>query len=218
MKTIDLESWERKSHYTWFSSFADPSLSMDVRMNITNLLRYCKEKRVSSFAAIMYILCRELNRSRAFRLRVLGGQIVEIEYANVAYTVMVNESCFVNCRARTHLGFSAFVRDVNGNREKYVGSNYVQQEYNDVSVVDDIYCSCVPWVDFTGLRQPVPDHIPESKSIPRVCWGKYVSQGEEMFMTLNITANHALVDGVDFANVLRAVQSDFDAPETVLND
>ena len=37
MKKIDISTWERKSHYEWFSSFADPSIAFDVKMDITLL-------------------------------------------------------------------------------------------------------------------------------------------------------------------------------------
>ena len=35
-------------------------------------------------------------------------EIIEIDKANVAYTIMVNESTFVNCRAKTSFGFEVF--------------------------------------------------------------------------------------------------------------
>ena len=43
MKKIDLSTWERKSHYAWFSQFSNPSIALDVKMNITNVLDFCKK-------------------------------------------------------------------------------------------------------------------------------------------------------------------------------
>lgn len=211
MKKIDLENWGRKSHYMWFSDFADPSLALNVRVDITEVLAYCKKNGASSFAVIMYVICEVINSNRALRLRVLDGDIYEIDRANVAYTIMVNDERFVNCRAKTGCGFAEFSRELERNKNKYADSNYVQAEYNDISVVDDIYCSCVPWVDFTSVTQPIPDKIPESKSIPRIVWGKYVEDADGRYrMTLNVTANHALVDGLDIANVINGIQAAFD--------
>ena len=213
MKKIDVASWDRKSHYEWFSAFADPSVAFDVKMDITELLAWCKSRGVSSFAALMYIVTESINGEEAFRLRVLGEDVVLVDYANVAYTIMVNEDTFVNCRARLNRGFRAYCEDVEANRVKFSDSNYVQDEYNDVSVVNDIYCSCVPWLNFTSVRQPVPDHIPESRSIPRACWGKYVKEGDRTYVTLNITASHALVDGLNMSRVFSAIQAGFDDPQ-----
>lgn len=216
MKKIDIDNWERKSHYNWFSSFADPTMALDVKMDITALLEFCKRRKVSSFAAVMYIACDALNKDEAFRLRVSDGEVVCIDYANVAYTIMVNDRYFVNCRARMNEGFKTFLDDVEANRKKFNGSNFVQQQYNNVSVIDDIYCSCLPWINFTSVKQPIPDNSDESKSIPRICWGKYFTEGERTYLTLNITANHALVDGINFGSVFDRIQEVFDDPERAL--
>ena len=210
MKVIDLEKWERRSHYEWFSSFANPSVSFDVKMNITKVLSFCKEKKMSSFAVIMYVICNCINENEAMRLRVLEDKVYEIEKANVAYTIMVNDKCFVNCRANMKNGFYAYLDDVKANKEKYNNSNYVQDEYNSTSVIDDIYCSCIPGLNFISVKQPIPDMSPENKAIPRACWGKYYNEGDSVFMTLNITANHALVDGLDISNVFNKIQDTFD--------
>lgn len=47
--------------------------------------------------------------------------------------------------------------------------------------------------------------------------GKYCKENEETFMTLNITASHALVDGYDMSCVFNAIQEAFDSPESALN-
>lgn len=216
MKKIDISSWERKSHYEWFSSFADPSIAFDVKMDITKLLKYCKEKELSSFAVIMYVICKCMNENRAFRLRVLDGEVIEIDYANVAYTIMVNDSCFVNCRAKLSDGFGTYMKDVKENQIKYTNSNFIQKEYNSTAIVDDIYCSCIPWLNFTSVRQPIPDRLPESNSIPRACWGRYYTEGASTFMTLNITANHALADGLDISRVFACIQKSFDEIDKII--
>lgn len=217
MKKIDLNTWERKSHYAWFSSFADPSISVDVKMNVSNVLSYCKENKMSSYAIIMYVICECLNQNKAFRLRVLNDEVIEIDKANVAYTIMVNDSCFVNCRANLKSDFATYMQSVRDNQIKYTNSNYVQEEYNTIAIVDDIYCSCVPWLNFQSIKQPMPDKIPESKSIPRACWGRYYSEGDSMYMTLNLTANHALVDGIDLSNVIISIQNAFDTIDKFIN-
>lgn len=213
MKKIDLETWERKSHYLWFSQFADPSIAFDAKMNITHVLDFCKIHGISSYAVIMFIICESINENRAFRLRIQNGEVVEIESANVAYTIMVNDSCFVNCRAILKKGFDSYISDIKENQRIYNNSNYVQKEYNNISIIDDIYCSCIPWLNFLSVKQPIPDQNAESKSIPRACWGKYYSEGNYTYMTLNITANHALVDGIDIASVFNRVQYLFDNVE-----
>lgn len=209
MKKIQMEKWERKSHYEWFSQFADPTVGCDVKMDVTSLLKYCKEKSLSSYAVIMYIVCECINSNQACRLRILNNEVVEIEKANVAYTIMTNENCFVNCRASLKSGFADYMKDVISNQQKYNNKNFVQKEFNNTIIIDDIYCSCVPWVDFLSVKQPIPDKSIENKSIPRACWGKYHTENDVTYMTLNILVNHALADGRDLANVFNDIQKAF---------
>ena len=218
MKKIDIGTWTRRSHYEWFSSFADPTLAMNVRMDVTNLLDYCKRENVSSFAAIMYIVCRCANYNRAFRLRICGDDVVEIDYANVAYTVMTAENEFINCRAPMASGFKVYCDEVEANRLRALSKRCVQKQFNNTSIIDDIYCSCVPWVDFQSVVQPIPDKSADNKSIPRICWGKYCKQNDKVFMTLNITASHALVDGYNMSCLFNSIQQVFDKPELALRE
>lgn len=216
MKKIDVSSWERASHYEWFSKFANPCFSLGVRMDITQTLKYAKEHNVSSFALIMYVICKAVNNNKAFRLRVLNNEVVEIDYANVAYTVMVNDSRFVNCRANPNTPLETFLAEVKSNHDRFQNSNYVQEKYNNTAIVDDIYCSCVPWTDFICASQPIPDHLLESNCIPRICWGKYSKEGKKTKLSVYMTANHALVDGIDMSNVLTEIQESFDSIEKII--
>ncbi|MBE7058413.1 MAG: hypothetical protein E7387_04860 [Ruminococcaceae bacterium] len=217
MKKIDLDSWERKSHYQWFASFADPTVALDVKMDITKLLRYCAENKLSSYALIMYIACQCINDNQAFCLRVLNGEVIEIDSANVAYTILTNEKVFVNCRATLKNGFDSYMYDIESNQKKYNNQSYVQEKFNDIAIIDDIYCSCVPWVNFLSVKQPIPDKSCENRSIPRVCWGKYYTENDRIFVTLNITADHALVDGKDLSDVINDIQKAFDNIEDYIN-
>lgn len=215
-KKIDVETWERKSHFRWFSSFADPTAAVNVKTDVTGVLEYCRRNNVSSFAVIMYVICECMNAEKAFRYRILGGEPVEIPYANVGYTVLVNDSYFVNCHARTHSGFETYLSDVKGNKEKFVNNGCVQQTFNDVAVINDIYCSCVPWIAFESVTQPIPDKDAENRAIPRACWCKYYTENGRTFTTLNITADHSLVDGYDISKVFIAIQKAFDNIEDFL--
>ena len=216
MKKIDLSTWERQSHFAWFSQFANPSIAFDVKMDITRVLDYCKNKGLSSYSIIMYVICKCINENKAMRLRTLGDDVVEIDCANVAYTIMVNDYCFVNCRARLTEGFEVYLKDIKENKTRYTNSSYIQKEYNSIAIIDDIYCSCIPWINFMSIKQPVPDKIPESKSIPRACWGQYYNEGESIKMTLNITANHALADGKDLSDVFNNIQYSFNNIEKII--
>ena len=221
MRVIDVSSWDRRSHFEWFGQFANPCFALGKTMEVGKTLAFCRERGLSSFATIMYASCRVLNSIECFRYRLLGGKVVEVPYGNAAYTSAINERLFRNCRANSQLGLEDFceqVRQLSDDRiqEEEKDDKDKGESFNNVAIVDDIYFSCVPWMDFDYVILPIPDMSDENKSIPRVTWGKYVREGERAHMTLDITANHALVDGRDMALAFEMLQELLDNPEKLL--
>lgn len=47
---------------------------MTVRMDVTNLINYCKENGKSFFINYLYLALRELNAIQEFRMRVHNGE------------------------------------------------------------------------------------------------------------------------------------------------
>ena len=45
MKEVELLNWNRLKTYEWFKSFSDSTYGMNVRMDVTNLVRYTKENK-----------------------------------------------------------------------------------------------------------------------------------------------------------------------------
>ena len=221
MRVIDVNSWDRRSHFEWFSQFANPCFSLGKSVEVGRTLAFCQEHGLSSFATIMYASCRVLNSIECFRYRMLDGNVVEVPYANAAYTSAINERLFRNCRAYSQLGLEDFCEQVRRLSEDRKEEEEREEKdkhgsFNNVAIVDDIYFSCVPWIDFDYVIQPIPDMSDENKSIPRVTWGKYVQEGDGTHMTLDITANHALVDGKDMALAFQMLQDLLDNPEQLL--
>lgn len=215
MKTIDIASWSRKSQWDWFSTFADSTFQMDVRMDVTNTLEYAKKNNLSSFALVLYLICTTLNRLPAFRLRILEGKVVEIDSAKAGYTIKSGDRGFSTASARVDSGFQEYLREIEENKGLY-SREQIDRKYNEGSSVGEFFCTCVPWVDFLSVKHPIPDKDKESQSVPRVCWGKYTENNGRYYMTLNIAASHALLDGRDMAEAFIEIQKSFDAPENHL--
>ncbi|HIW75923.1 CatA-like O-acetyltransferase [Gordonibacter sp.] len=213
---IDVDQWDRKSHYEWFNQFANPCFSVGKRMDITELLKFCLTNKLSSFATIMYIACCVLNSSESFSLRILNDQVVRVNDANASFTSAINETLFKNCRVKSNLSLFDFCRAVREEGAVLADEVDSKKDFNDIAIVDDIYFSCLPWLDFEYVIQPIPDMSIENKSIPRVTWGKYSDAGNRKEMTMDLTANHALVDGKDAAIAFERIQHYFDRPELLV--
>ena len=69
MKEIDINSWNRKTIYEWFKSFRNSTYSVNVKMDVTKLVKYTKEHEQSFFINILYIVMQGLNSVSEMRMR-----------------------------------------------------------------------------------------------------------------------------------------------------
>lgn len=190
MRKIDLETYPRRSHFEFFKSMAYPYVGFTANMDVTKLLEAARELGGSGFAACLYAAARAANAVPELRQRIVDDEILEYDHCDTAHTVALTDHTFVNCRTDCRRDFAAFLPYVKQRQEA------VAQGHGFVSTQDDetdlIFLSCVPWIAFTQVIQPTP--IPADCN-PRIVFGKFIRDGEQVKMPLAIQANHALVDG-----------------------
>ena len=78
--------------------------------------------------------------------------------------------------------------------EEYIGQTKVKETYNDSTLYNDFYMTCIPWLSIESMTHPLIDNDYASLSCPRVCWDKYREENGKIIMTLNITVSHCFVD------------------------
>ena len=90
---IDMETYPRKSHFEYFGSLAYPYVGFTANVDVTNILRFAKEKGGSSFLAVLYVAVKAANAVPQLRQRIVDGKIVEFDYCNIGYTVSTYPDC-----------------------------------------------------------------------------------------------------------------------------
>ena len=80
---------------------------MTVRMDVTNLVNYCKENNQSFFVNYLYFALRELNAISEFRMRVHDGDPYLYDKVDCSFTVANTFGYFVN-RSVAFTDYSAF--------------------------------------------------------------------------------------------------------------
>lgn len=190
MKTIDLQTYPRKSHFEFFKNMAYPYVGFTANMDVTQLLQRAKELGGSGFGACLYAAAKAANRVPELRQRIVGNGIVEFDHCDTAHTVALPDHTFCNCRTdcrRSLEEFLPYAKRRQQEASKRHGFVTTQEDETDL-----IFLSCVPWIEFTQVIQPTP--IP-ADSNPRIVFGKYIHRDDRVLMPLSIQANHALADG-----------------------
>lgn len=189
MTYIDMETYPRRSHFEYFNSLAFPYCGMCANADVSNLIRYTKERGASGFLGCLWVAATALNDIPEFRQRIIGGRIAEFDHCDTSHTVALPDHTFSECRTDCRMpldDFLAYGRQ--RQQEAMTHHGFVEEETDET---DLIFVSCTPWVSFTQTVLPVP--IP-ADSNPRITFGKYIKDGERTLMPLSIQCNHALAD------------------------
>jgi len=190
MKYIDIENWERKSHFNFFRQMDNPHFNICANIDITELKSFTEKNKLSLFKTVLFIAVSTANNIKEFRQRIADEQVYEHERVAATYTVPSSQDVFSFCTTTYSLNFQDFY-NASGNAMNQAAEN---PQIGNLPGRDDlIYMSCIPWVSFTSYSNAM--HFTPVDSIPRIVWGKYFSENGRIKMPLSVQAHHALVDG-----------------------
>ena len=201
IKYIDMENYPRKSHFEYFGSLAYPYVGFTANVDVTNPIRFAKERGASTFLAVLYVAIKAANAVPELRQRIVDGKIVEFDHCNASFTVALEDKTFCNCYTESRMTIEEFFVDAKQRQEeakKHPG--FVNPDEDETGL---FFCYLIPWLAFTQCIQPAP--IP-ADSNPRIVFGKYIKEGDRTMMPLHIQCNHALVDGYHLSEFYRIFQ------------
>ncbi len=198
--TIDLQTWRRKHHYEMFRQFESPHYNICADVDITQLYQLAKAQQVSSFALVLYCICRTANALQAFRLRMREDEVVLHDAVHPSFTVLGAENTFSYCTHDYQPALADFLQRNQLEMQQALASPSLASEGRD----DLIYLSCIPWVKFTSISHAMP--LMPTDSVPRFSWGKYQKQNNSVTMPLSVQVHHALVDGYDVGQFFQKIE------------
>ena len=65
---VDLDSWERRSHYEYYTKLLKCGYSVTVSLDITKLHRQVKEKGLRFYPVFVYCVSRQIAATKEFRM------------------------------------------------------------------------------------------------------------------------------------------------------
>lgn len=211
---IDIDSWNRAELFREFINMRTSIYDMTVRMDVTNLVKYCKENGQSFFINYLYLALRELNAIPEFRMRIHNGEPYIYDKVDCSFTVANNYGYFVN-RSTEFCEYDTFYRNVEAIIAKAKNEKNTHPENSDLNRTDILYFSCIPWVDYQSMTLPVittPYGVNDQTGniVPCIGWGKYVEENGRYKMSMHMKISHAFVDGKPLADAFNNIQKAVD--------
>lgn len=199
-KTIDLDTYPRRAHFSYFCGMANPYAGLTVSTDISGFTEVCKARNVPFFLSFLYCVGQAANSVPQLRQRILNGNLIEFQQCETSHTVLRENGTYGYCRLNTMQSFDAYLREAIPLQQKAKEGDDLDEGEDGISL---FYISSVPWLHYTDLHQPTP--IP-ADSNPRITWGKYVCEGGKTSIPVSILAHHGLVDGIHIAAFYSALE------------
>lgn len=208
MRYLDIENWNRKAHFNFFKEFYYPHYNVCGNVDITEFIRFVRDRGDSFFLALLYASVKAANSIEEFRYRIRQDKVVVHDIVSPSFTIMTSKEVFGFCTA-------GYVDDYN---EFYMGASHeMEKSKNNVNMQDEperddlLYITSIPWVSFTSITHPI--QMQPADSIPRISWGKYFEERGRLKLPLSVQAHHALVDGAHIGQYFIRIQELLDNPK-----
>ena len=95
-KVIKLEELRKRKQYDWFKTFSNPCYGFDVKVDVSEVVKYSKETNTSFFINILYLITIGLSSVEEMRLREVNGEIRLYDTINPTFTVMTKAGIYEN--------------------------------------------------------------------------------------------------------------------------
>lgn len=201
-REIDLSQSPRKAHYDHFRHLPNPHVGVTVDVDVTDLVRVCKEKDWSFYLAFIRVAALAANAVPELRRRLKGEGIVEYDSCGTSHIELLENGTYCYCTLRHDpaQSWADYMAYAAKERDRARAGASIQE---DAEVDSLLFITSLPWLHYSAFVQPTggPDDCN-----PRISWGKYAPDHRgRLMLPVTLLAHHSLVDGLQLAQFYREV-------------
>ena len=207
MEIINIESWNRKEHFEFFSRMASPYFGITTEVDCTIAYDNAKENGNSFFAHYLHKSMIAVNSVEELRLRIVDNKVALFEKINAGATAGRADGTFGFIFVNFYDDFETFNKELQNEIQTVLNSTGLRLNDDDIKK-DLIRHSTIPWTSFTGLLHPT--NFDRTESVPKITFGKFSIREGKKYLPVSIEAHHGLVDGFHLAKYLSEFQRQLD--------
>ena len=187
---IDLKTWKRREHFEVFKNFDEPLFGITVRVECSAAYKKAKQSGYPFSNYYLYLSLKTVNEIEEFRYRIEDDKVYCYDSVGAGPTIFREDETF-------GYGFFDYYEDI----EKFMSQAKIEADRVRAerglkfthAGEDIIHYSTLPWADFTAVNHARV--LTVGRSIPKITFGKITREGDNMWLPVDIHANHALMDG-----------------------
>lgn len=203
MKVIDIERWNRKEHYEFFSQMTNPMFGIVTEVECTEAYEESQDLKFSFFSHYLHKSMVAVNLVKELKYRIIDNQVIEFDTIHAGTTIGREDGTFGFAFIPYSLSFDNFNTDLQREIEAVKSSSGLRLNKDNIKK-DLIRHSTFPWNSFTGLLHPT--NHDNRESVPKITFGKYAVRDGRKYLPVSIEAHHGLVDGLHLAKYLEEFQ------------
>ena len=185
---IDLENYPRKAHFEYFKSLQNPHFGVTVKVDVTELVTLCREKRLSFYLAFMHCAALAADSVPELRRRIIDGEIWEYESCPTSHTELLPDGTYCYCSLFHNMPAAEFFAYAERRRLAARAAASLEEDGDPTGMY---FITSLPWLHYTSLVQPTGDD-----SNPRISWGKFEADFKgALMLPVTILVHHGLADG-----------------------
>jgi len=190
VKKLNINTWNRRKHFEFFTTFQDPFFAVAAPMDVTKAYNFAKASGNSFFAVYLHDCMKAINEVEPFRYRIENdNEVVIHEAIHASATIMRLDKTFGFSFIDYDANFEIFKQNIEAEKERIINSDDLFPPKNSE---DCVFCSALPWIPFTGHKEPFHG---KKESVPRIAFSKMEVKNDKKIMTVSVSVNHALMDG-----------------------
>ena len=202
-RILDINKWNRKEHFHFFSSFDEPFSGLTTEVDCTKAVQICKEKQYKFSLYYLHKSMLASNEIENFRYRIEDKQVAIYDKIHGTMTVIRDDYTFGFTHFEFHADFKDFVIDAL--KAIQHTKNAPGLCFNDnTQRPNTIHYSTSPWFGFTHVHHA--RNYNSTDSIPKIVFGKYQNKNGRLMMPVSLQGHHALIDGYHIGLFLNAFQ------------
>ena len=200
-REIDLATWKRREHFEVFKNFDEPLFGITVKVECSRAYIKAKETGYPFSLYYLYLSLKAANEIEEFRYRIEGDSVFCYDNVGAGPTIFREDETY-------GVGYFPYNKDIAGFMKLAILEvERVKAERGlkfPVTEENIIHYSTIPWADFTSINHA--RRLDIGRSIPKITFGKVTRIGDNMWMPLDIHANHALMDGFHVSKFIERFQ------------
>lgn len=186
---IDMTSDPRRAQFALFRGYRVPYVGVSAEVDVTRL----RARQLPFFLTLLHCAIGAANAVPELRRRIVGEQVVEYDACLSSHTVALPDGAYTYCTLDCAQPLERFLPYAAAEVERAKAQRALDDGEDPASL---FFVSSLPWLCFTDLTLPVPE--PPDSNV-RITFGRFFPRDGRVLLPVNLTAHHALADGIHLA-------------------